>query len=395
MSPEKKKKIRVPLRKNRAKKPRERDWTRQFQEHGPEELPEMPLVERVSGKGELTRHRTVIEAEPAGEVVATPGGESAAAAIGADRSACLRGRVLRVHGQWCDVIDSDGRLHQCAVRRLLRTLATEERNIVAAGDRVLFRPAGEGEGMIERVEPRSSVLTRALRDQQHVMVANVDQIVIVASVGDRGLKPSLIDRYLISAEQGHISPVICLNKIDLVDPVDLQPVVGLYTQLGYPVLLTSAIAGIGIDALRDTLRDRETVVAGQSGVGKSSLLNAVQPGLRLAVDAVSHWTQKGKHTTSTAELIALEFGGWVVDTPGIRQFQLWDIIPEEVEGYFVEFRPFVGFCRFPNCSHTHEVGCAVKAAVADGLIESTRYDSYLKILRGEPLEEGTEFEAEE
>jgi ribosome biogenesis GTPase len=197
------------------------------------------------------------------------------------------------------------------------------------------------------------------------------------------LKPHLLDRYLASAEQGGIRPIICLNKIDLVDPATCQYLVGCYSQLGIPTLLTSATTGAGIDRLRALLRGRETVLSGQSGVGKSSLLNSLQPGLELRVAEVSDVNQKGKHTTTTAELLQLDFGGWVVDTPGIRQLQLWDIIPEEVEGFFPEFRPFVHLCAFPSCTHTHEDGCAIKNAVARRLLRERRYISYLGLFAGE------------
>src|SRR5262249_18162463 len=238
------------------------------------------------------------------------------------------------------------------------------------------------EGMIERVEPRHGVLTRASRRREHVLVANVDQLVIVISLVEPDLKPHLIDRYLAAAQQGGLKPILCLNKADLADPVTLQPLVGAYAQLGVPTLLTSATTGRGIDRLRELLRDRATVFSGQSGVGKSSLLNAVQPGLGLAVKTVSEVTQKGRHTTTYASLIKLNFGGWVVDTPGVRQLALWDVIPEEVEGYFGEFRPFVTLCQFPDCTHTHETGCGVKAAVARRLITDRRYHSYLGMFNG-------------
>jgi ribosome biogenesis GTPase len=305
-----------------------------------------------------------------------------------DVANCLPGRVLRVHGLHSIVQTDDGREFRCAVRRLLKTLATEERNIVATGDRVWIRPPqNEGDdGLIESIQPRHGLLTRSSRGREQVLVANVDQVVIVVSLVEPELKPHLIDRYLASAEQGGIAAIVCLNKCDLVDAAIYQPLIGLYAQLGIPVFLTSARTGIGIPRLRQFLKDRQTVFAGQSGVGKSSLLNAVQPNLALRVREVSETTQKGKHTTTTAELIQLEFGGWVVDTPGIRQFQLWDIIPEEVEGFFAEFRPFVPLCGYPDCTHTHEDRCAVKDAVLRRLISNSRYASYLGMFTGK-LEE--------
>jgi ribosome biogenesis GTPase len=179
--------------------------------------------------------------------------------------------------------------------------------------------------------------------------------------------------------------VICINKIDLVEPAELMPLVGVYAQLGYEVLLVSATTGTGVESLRERLAGEESVVTGQSGVGKSSLLNAVEPGLHLRVQTVSEETQKGRHTTTTAELIPLSFGGYVVDTPGIRQFQLWDVIPEEVAGFFRDLRPYVSGCRFPNCTHTHEDDCAVKDAVADGWIDARRYESYVQIRSGDAV----------
>ena len=177
------------------------------------------------------------------------------------------------------------------------------------------------------------------------------------------------------AARGHAAP--------LVDPAELVGWQGLYARLGYGVVTTSATTGHGIDRLRDLLQDRETVVSGQSGVGKSSLLNALQPGLKLRTGDISRVTGKGRHVTRRTELLELDAGGWVVDTPGIRQLALWDVIPEEVEGFFVEFRPFVALCRFPDCSHTHEEGCGVKQAVADGLIHPSRYRSYERIYSGD------------
>ena len=206
-------------------------------------------------------------------------------------------------------------------------------------------------------------------------------------VREPGLKLNLIDRYLVSAEIGGVRPVIVLNKADLVDLAMQQWVVGLYVQLGYETIVTSVADGRGVDRLRVLLTTGVTAVTGQSGVGKSSLLNAIQPDLKLKVREVSEWTSKGKHTTTTAELIELAAGGFVVDTPGLRQFELWGIAPDELGGHFVEFRPFIPFCRFPDCSHTHERECAVKQALSHGQIHAGRYESYLKLYQREPVDE--------
>lgn len=369
----KKKKTRVELRKNRAKPPRKRDWSGALRPEGDDTAPSR---EQVRAKGELSRKRTIIQEDVGGS-------EADSAEMPAvDTAECLPGRVLRVHGLQNVVQTDDGRQFRCAVRRLLKSLATDERNIVAPGDRVWIRPAPNDEGFIERVEPRHGVLTRASRGREHVLVANVDQVVIVVSLVEPDLKPHLIDRYLVSAEQGGIAPVVCLNKADLVDPARYQPLVGFYSQLGIPTVLTSATTGLGVERLRKRLRDRQTVFSGQSGVGKSSLLNAIQPGLGLAVRQVSEATQKGRHTTTTAQLLRLDFGGWVVDTPGIRQFQLWDVLPEELEGFFPEFRPFVPLCQYPDCTHTHEDRCAIKEAVIRRQISERRYHSYLGLFSG-------------
>ncbi len=318
-----------------------------------------------------------------------------------DRAVCRLGRVLRVQGLHSTVRDEAGALFQCATRRLLKSLFTDQRHVVAAGDVVWFRPEGvvrgssdpsqsvarsgdrPQQGVIERVQPRHGVVSRTSRGRQHVLVANVDQVIIVTSAAEPRLKPNLIDRLLVTAEKTEIRPVICLNKIDLVEPAGLMPLVGVYSQLGYEVLMVSAETGFGIQRLRRRLTGDASVVTGQSGVGKSSLLNAVEPGLDLRVQSVSGETQKGRHTTTTAELIPLSFGGYVVDTPGIRQFQLWDVIPEEVAGFFRELRPYVSRCRFPDCTHTHEDDCAVKYAVADGWIDARRYESFVQIQAGD------------
>lgn len=364
-----KKKQRAEFRKNRGDRARDTDLTREYRQA--ENVDDLTARERVSGKGELTRKRTIVtQADDTDDQQL----------LAVDESACLAGRVLSIHGLTSRVATDDGRTFHCATRRLLKTLATDQRNVVATGDRVLFRPSGDNEGIIERVQPRRGYLARASRGKQHVIVSNVDQLLIITSAAEPELKPNLIDRFLVTAEKAGIRPVICVNKIDLVSPAQLQPLLGVFGQMGYEVLLLSATTGLNVDRLRDRVRGQQSVVAGQSGVGKSSLLNAIQPRLELEVRSVSAENEKGRHTTTAARLIPLDIGGWIVDTPGIRQFQLWDVIPEEVAGYFRDIRPYVSGCRFPDCTHTHEADCSVKHSVADGKLDSRRYASYCQML---------------
>lgn len=330
--------------------------------------------ERVRAKGNLSRRRTII--------AEGTGAETGPNLRVVDESVCLQGRVIRVHGLQSVVAAEDGKEYRCVVRRVLRSYQIDERNVVVTGDRVWFRPEGE-EGAIERVERRHGLLTRASRGKEHVIVANVDQVVIVVSLAQPDFKPHLVDRYVASAIQGKLQPIVCLNKADLVDPADFQTTLGLYAQLDIPVVLTSCTTGVGMEELRERLTGRQTVFSGQSGVGKSSLLNVLQPGLGLRVSEVSDVNQKGTHTTTAAELIELLDGSWVVDTPGIRQFDLWDVIPEELEGLFPEFRPFIPHCGFPDCVHAIDSeDCAIRAAVRRHRISIQRYESYVGLYTG-------------
>jgi ribosome biogenesis GTPase len=407
-------KRRVDFRPNRQQPRRTSDWTQRFhRDH--EDLLDARQVESVRAKGELSRKRTVIVDERDAPIV--------------DQSLWRPGTVAAVFGLIAEVSDAAGQTWVCTIRRVLRTLLIERRSAVTVGDRVWFSDQsqyadGQPAGVIERIEPRSSSLSRRdRRGREHTLVANADELLIVASVAEPRLKPHLIDRYLVAAGKGNLRPVICFNKCDLADEgVDLEAdsgaeaeserahadahrdaesdddevavagrptvaeVLNDYRRLGYTCIRTSASTGLGIDDLRRELAGHITVLSGQSGVGKSSLINAVQPGLDLAVDAVSEESEKGRHTTSHARLLRLDVGGFVVDTPGIRQFDLWTVEPGELELYFVEIAPLVQQCRFRNCGHLGEAGCAVIAAVDDGRISRRRYASYGKmyeeLLRG-------------
>lgn len=373
MSRKNAKKVRAELKKKHDQRARQGDVTRDYRSGA--NVGDRTSRERFSGKGDLTRKRTI-----RGEVADDDSGFAVHLAV--DES-CLPGRVLSVHGIASWVQLDDGRKLRCATKGLLKTLLTEQRHVVATGDRVMVRPISAEEGWIERIERRHGVLSRTARGRQHVLVANVDQLLIVASAAQPEIKPNLIDRLILTAERGGIRPVICVNKIDLVDPAALQPLVGVYGQMGYPVLLVSATTGFNVDRLRRVMAGRANVVAGQSGVGKSSLLNAIQPGLELRVREVSAENEKGKHTTTSANLIPLSSGGFVVDTPGIRQFALWDVQPNEVLGCYRDLRPWANHCRFPDCTHTHEAECAIKDAVADGKLDLRRYDSYCHLFAGD------------
>lgn len=362
-------KVRVRFRSNRSRPARDRGWTRRFYEQEYERTDPV-LRESVVAKGALSRKRTIIE-PPEGE----PSG------------ARLPGRVVSVRGLVAEV-DDGSRLWPCTVRRVLRTRQIDERRPVVVGDRVeitvVEQRGRERSGVIEAVLPRRGCLTRTYGQRTHTVAANVDQAVIVASLDEPPPKPHLIDRCIVAAHAGQITPVICLNKCDL-DPPGADGRAGalleVYEPLGYRCVVCSATAGQGIDAFQDVLRDKASVIVGQSGVGKSSLLNAVEPGLRLRTGEVSADTQKGRHITTTARLLKLSFGGYVVDTPGLRSFQLARVAPEDLEKHFVEIAPLVAGCRFPDCAHVHETGCAVRAAVEAGQIDAARYESYVRMLR--------------
>lgn len=375
-----KKTVRAEFRKRHDARIRKNDFTREFSDQD-QALDESKSRERVSGKGSLTRKRTISgstnEVDESGFQVE----------LDVDAANCLAGRVIRVHGLTSIVETEPGVEFQCTVRGILKSLATDLQHVVVSGDfvtiQVADRSSEDRQAVIVRVEPRRNQISRTSRKRQQIIASNVDLAFIVASAAEPALKPNLVDRFLVSADKSGIQPVIVLNKVDLVELSDLQPVVGVWAQMGYPVVMTSTVTGAGIEQLRHWVEGRDSVVTGQSGVGKSSLLNSIEPGLQLRVGDVSRENQKGRHTTTSAVLIPLNCGGHLIDTPGIRQFQLWDVLPEEVGGFFRDLRPFINECRFPDCTHTHEEDCAVKWAVADGKLDVRRYESYCQMRESE------------
>lgn len=296
----------------------------------------------------------------------------------------MEGTVTRIRSVLCEV-DAEGRVYTCRARGRLVQSDTGESKPVAVGDRVIFTPTGADEGVVEKVLPRRTKLSRRTpRDPrvEHIIVTNVDQLLIVASVRKPRLTPGIIDRYIIAGDAGGLQPVICINKTDLArDPSEYLDLVHVYREMDYVVLLTSATEGSGLGPFKDILRDKSTVLAGHSGVGKSALINAIQPGLKLRIGPV---TTKGRHTTAGVSLLKLDFGGYVVDTPGIREFTLWEIEKRDVAQFFPRIWDLSEDCRMPDCIHIHEPDCAVKKAVESGELPDARYDSYVKIVETIP-----------
>lgn len=293
----------------------------------------------------------------------------------------LDGLVIRAQSGFLTVKTDSGAFF-CRLRGRLKQ-DDAEGDIVAVGDRVTITPKDDGTGTIEHIHERKSVFSRQRtgikRDFHQIILANPDQIVAVFACAEPEPRLRMLDRFLVIAEKQHIGAVIVANKIDLISREKAEAIFGGYARLGYPVVYTSARTGQGVDALTDLLKDKISALVGPSGVGKSSLLNVIEPDLGLRVSAVSEATTKGKHTTHVRELFPLEVGGYVADTPGIRSLALWDTEPEELDAYFVELRDLVSECKFSDCTHTHEPGCAVRVAVENGQVSAERYHSYLRL----------------
>jgi len=275
----------------------------------------------------------------------------------------------------------------------------KETDLVALGDRVKIEPlpieADQVNAVIVEVAPRQRVLSRVApssavgtsAEREQVIIANPDQAIFVFAAAHPAPHTRMLDRFLVAAEKAEIPEIrICVNKVDLVaDRAEVLNKFGVYERIGYPLLLVSAKTGEGLDALREALAGKISVFTGPSGVGKTSLLNAIEPDLGRRVSEVSRATTKGRHTTRYSELVPLASGGYIADTPGIRSISPWDVEPDELDGYYIEIAPHVAACRFQDCTHAHEPGCAVRAAVARGEISPERYDSYLRLR--EELEE--------
>ncbi len=294
--------------------------------------------------------------------------------------------MLQAGGGTYDVLLEERTRIQATLRGRLK-LEQRTGDRVVAGDRVHVHAHADGSHTIESVDPRTTQLARSApgrhESQAKVIVANVDQVVLVFAAAFPDPRPGMIDRLLVLAEANHIPAALIINKIDLAGVSDASAPFGAYERAGYPVLYTSVTAGSGIDEVRTLLCGRESVLTGPSGAGKSSLLNAIEPGLDLRVGDVSDAVRKGRHTTVSARLVPLACGGFVVDTPGLREVGLWGVDGHELAACFPEFRPLLGQCRFAaSCTHTHEPDCAVRDAVEQDRIDRARYESYVALARG-------------
>lgn len=295
----------------------------------------------------------------------------------------VQGIVLWTMNEWY-AVDVGGAAWRCRLRGSLRK-GGREAVLPVAGDRVVVRPTGEGEGLVEEVLPRASTFSRraagpkgAWREQ--VLAANVDQLLVVfaAAVPEPNLRA--VDRFLVVAEASELPVELVVNKVDLTGVTTARATFGAYERAGYAVRYASASRHVGLEGLVEHLAGRLTLLAGPSGVGKSSLINALVPGLNLRTGEVSVSLRKGRHTTAVGALHALPWGGYVADTPGLRELAPWDVTADDLAGCFPEMRPFLADCRWPACLHRHEQGCAVRAAAERGAVDPARYDSYLRLL---------------
>lgn len=298
----------------------------------------------------------------------------------------VAGTIIRTTGSWYDVKTETG-IVKATIRGKFRLNPGDETNPVVIGDRVVMQINADRTGVIVRIEDRTNKLSRRAAGRkvgrEHVIAANIDIAWIVQSTLYPKLNPGMIDRFLVMAGVFDIRACILINKIDLIesefaDAIDFWE--GLYLALGYPVFRVSAVTGAGIEDFRSAIVGKTSVIVGPSGVGKSSILNKIEPGLSLKTAKISESTGKGVHTTTYAALYPLEQGGFIADTPGLREFGLIDLSTADLAYYFVEFAEFAELCRFPNCTHDHEPDCRVQAAAGDNQIAPERYESYLNIL---------------
>lgn len=302
----------------------------------------------------------------------------------------MRGLVTKSTGSWYQVLDENGNRYECRIKGKFRTQGIKTTNPVAVGDWVDFEVEhGQQSAVITKLEPRKNYIIRRsvnLSKQTQIIGANLDLALLVVTLASPPTSTGFIDRFLVTAEAYGIPAALVFNKLDLFSEEGLeilQVYMDIYENLGYPCFAVSALEKENIAPLKELLKDKITLVSGHSGVGKSTLINSLIPDLNLKTGDISEWSDKGKHTTTFAEMLDLPFGGKLIDTPGIRELGIVDIEPQELSHYFPEMRMLMNQCKFHNCRHINEPGCVVLEAVENGDIEPSRYDSYLSIYGNE------------
>ena len=356
---------------------RENDWTARVEQDW-DEIDYDP-VERIMPRDERDRRKQIEQAVSASPRASEQDVTNVRTVAVVDAQTAL---VTEVSGMGARV-EIDGSEQPATIRGLLTEIDTGYINPVAVGDSAAVTEDSTGSWAIEDIQPRRTILARPdpfLAPRQQVIAANVDQLLIVSSWQSPDLWLELIDRYLIAAGLSEIEPIVCINKADLIDGrVELESEISIYRQMGHSVLVTSATTGRGVDELREALKGKLTVVVGLSGTGKSSLMTAVQPGLDIRVGRISEAHRQGTHTTTQSKLYKLDVGGYVADTPGIREFGIAGMTLGELPLYFPEVDELAAECKFSNCSHLEEPECAVRAAEVEGRVTTSRVASYRAI----------------
>jgi ribosome biogenesis GTPase len=301
----------------------------------------------------------------------------------------MEGLITKSTGSWYQVLTNDGQKYDCRIKGIFRTKGITTTNPIAVGDRVDFEMEPEqGTGVITKLHPRKNYIIRKsvnLSKQAQIIAANLDQALLIVTLASPRTSLGFIDRFLVTAEAYDVPAGLVFNKLDLFSDEGLEILAdykAIYENIGYPCYEVSALNGTNVEQVSAIIKDKMTLFSGHSGVGKSSLINALVPELQLRTTQISEWHDKGVHTTTFAEMFELPQGGYIIDTPGIRELGVIDIEKNELSHFFPEMRALLNQCRFNSCRHINEPGCAVIKAVEEGEIELSRYESYLSIYNG-------------